>query len=226
MRIGLCTPCYGANVNNQYFLSAIATERMAVRLGHQIKFYTAPGCAVLPRVRNLLVSRALADGCDWVFFIDDDIAWEARDFFKMLEHGVDVVAAAPAKRHKRWNDDPAAVAKFPVGKITGMHTKVGRVWKMDAVASGFMAIRATTFEKMEGVTRACISEGRNTRNWFWLDFDDYDHDEGEDYNFCSKFIEAGGSVWVDPDVRVRHYAGNVCHDFCLADSETKEERVA
>jgi len=230
MRIGLCTPCYQETVHHDHMLSVIATDRTAIRNGIDLKHYTAPGCAVLPRVRNRLVARALADKCDWIVFADDDIAWNAKDFFKLTGHEVDLVAAGPAKRHHRWDEKPAAVAKFPKdGPIVGKITPVGRIWKMDGVATGLMAIRATIFEKLESITTAYVTEGVSVRTWFWFDLIPGDgslEDEGEDYNFCRKVREVGGSCWVDPDIRVRHYTGNVCHDLCFADIEASAKPEA
>jgi glycosyltransferase involved in cell wall biosynthesis len=229
MRIGLCTPCYNEQVHYDYMLSVMAVDRMAAKAGHELKTYIAAGTAILPRVRNRLVAQAMADKCDWIVCIDDDIGFNADDFFKLFKHGVDIVAAAPAKRHHRWDEEPAAVAKFPQGNITGMHTPVGRLWKMDACATGFMAIRSTVIDRLEPVTRPYVTEGTPVRDWFWLDMIEINGqitDEGEDYNFCRKFRSVGGECWVDPDIRVRHYTGSVCHDVCLADAEIKEEEAA
>lgn len=229
MRIGLCTPCYEETVHNDYLLSVINIDRMAAKLGHELQIYVAPGTAILPRVRNRLVAKAMADKCDWIVFVDDDIGFNADDFYKLFSHGVDVVAAAPAKRHHRWDEQPAAIAKFPRSTITGKITQAGRIWKMDAVATGFMAIRSSVIEKMEAVTTPYVTEGVQVRSWFWLDMVELDGkttDEGEDYNFCRKWIELGGECWVDPDIRVRHYTGSVCHDVCLADAEIREEEAA
>lgn len=226
MRIGLCTPCYNEQVHYDYMLSVMAVDRMAAKAGYELKTYIAAGTAILPRVRNRLIAQAMEEKCDWIVCIDDDIGFNADDFFKLLSHGVDVVAAAPAKRHHRWDEQPAAIAKFPQGNIVGMHTKVGRLWKMDAVATGFMAVRSTVINRMEPVTKPYMTEGTQVRDWFWLDMITLDGqvtDEGEDYNFCRKFIAVGGECWIDPDIRVRHYTGNVCHDVCLADVEIKEE---
>lgn len=234
MRIGLCTPIRDGKVHFEHMLSVVATLKLASRLGVKVNHYTAPGCAVLPRVRNRLVSTALADECDWVTFIDDDIAWNAPDFFKLPEHGVDVVAGAGAKRHKRWDESPEVVAKWPPGQLIGAHTKVGRIWKVDGLGAGFMAIKADVFRKMDAVTTRYTCDGDPQkypmRTWFWLDLipgaDGVMEDEGEDYNFCRKWREVGGSCWVDPDIRLRHYDGNVCHDRCLADMETAKQEAA
>lgn len=229
MRIGLCTPCYNEQVHYDYMLSVMNVDRMATQLGHEVRTYIAAGTAILPRVRNRLIAQAMVDQCDWIVCIDDDIGFNAEDFFKLFKHGVDIVAAAPAKRHHRWDEQPAAVAKFPQGNIIGMHTAAGRLWKMDAVATGFMAIRSTVIDRLEPATRPYVTEGTQVRDWFWLDMITLDGqvtDEGEDYNFCRKFISVGGECWVDPDIRVRHYTGSVCHDVCLADAEIKEEEAA
>jgi len=226
MRIGLCTPCYNEQVHYDYMLSVMDTDRMAARLGHDLKTYIAAGTAILPRVRNRLVAQAMADKCDWIVCIDDDIGFNAADFFKLLQHGEKIIAAAPAKRHHRWDEQPAAVAKFPRDKIMGKRTEAGRIWKMDAVATGFMAIHTSVIKEMESVTKPYVTEGAQVRTWFWLDLIQIDGqitDEGEDYNFCRKWIALGGECWVDPDIRVRHYTGSVCHDICLADAEIKEE---
>lgn len=229
MRIGLCTPCYNEQVHYDYMLSVMAVDHMAAKLGHELKTYIAAGTAILPRVRNRLIAQAMEDQCDWIVCIDDDIGFDAEDFFKLFKHEVDIVAAAPAKRHHRWDEQPAAVAKFPKGNISGKRTDAGRLWKMDAVATGFMAIHSSVIKRLEPVTVPYIADGSPVRNWFWLDMITIDGqlmDEGEDYNFCRKFTQIGGECWIDPDVRVRHYTGSVCHDVCLADAEIKEVEAA
>lgn len=233
MRVGLCTPCRDGAVHHQHMLSVVATLKLASRRGVMVNHYTAPGCSVLPRVRNRLVATALADGCDWIVFIDDDIAWEPADFFKLIDHDVEVVAAAPAKRHKRWDEAPDVALKYPDRPTIGVRTAAGRLWRVDGLATAFMAIRADVFVKMEVVTRPFTCEGDPQRypmrTWFWLDLIAMIGgvmDEGEDYNFCRKWIEVGGACFVDPDIRLRHYDGNVCHDRCLADMETRKEEAA
>lgn len=227
MRVALCTPCRSGTVHHQHMLSAMDTRMLAARKSIQWRHYTAPGCSVLPRVRNRLVSAALADGCDWVVFVDDDIAWDAADFFRLMEHGEKVVGAAPAKRHKRWDEQPAAVFAPLDGDIPGKVTSAGTLWEVKGLATAFLAIHASVFRELEDMTQAYWSEGapHETRNWFWFDLQTIDGrfmDEGEDYHFCRKWREIGGRCFVDPHIRLRHYDGNVCHDFCAADLIMKE----
>jgi hypothetical protein len=233
MRVGLCTPCRNGTVHHQHMLAVIETFKLSSQRGINISHYTAPGCAVLPRVRNRLVAAALADQCDWIVFVDDDIAWNAPDFFKLIDHGVEVVGGAPAKRHHRWDEEPDVALQWPQGPMIGAFTKPGRLWKADGIATAFFAIRADVFTRLEKVTSPYTCQGDPKtypmRTWFWLDLIDDGtelQDEGEDYNFCRKWREIGGHCWVDPDIRLRHYDGNVCHDRCLADMETTKAEAA
>lgn len=217
-------------------MAAIQTFDLARQNGIELRQYTAAGCPVLPRVRNRLLADALADECEWAVFIDDDIVWHPEDFFKLLSHGVDVVAAAPPKRHKRWDERPSCAVRFPRdGHIEGRMTSQGRIWKVEGLATAFMAIRLSVLKSIEPVTQAfaydgCRDEsGAVMRNWFWYDIidagDGLKTDEGEDYYFCSRVIQQGGSVWVDPDIRLQHYDGNVCHDHALCDDEIPREQA-
>jgi glycosyltransferase involved in cell wall biosynthesis len=221
-------------VRHEYTLSLIATERMAVHRGIEVNPYILTG-PVLPRVRNAAVANALADKCDWIVFVDDDIGWSANDFFKLMQHDLDVVAAAPANRHQRWDDQPGVSLKFPPdNRITGKMTNAGRVWQVLGLGTAFLAIKADVFSKMDSVTQPYTYDDdphrHPMRTWFWLDLipgrGEMMEDEGEDYNFCRKWREIGGHCWVDPDIRLRHYDGNVCHDRCLADMETTKAEAA
>lgn len=207
--------------------SVIEVLKEAGRRCDTVHHFIAPGCSILPRVRNRLVSMALAEGCEWVVFVDDDIGFEARDFFKLFGYGVDVVGAGPAKRHARWDEKPAAVVKFGKRELTEIQTSTGRLWQVERLATAFLAIRAPVFDALKPVTEAYWSEGdpgkHETRTWFWFDLirEGRVRDEGEDYNFCRKWHSVGGECFLDPDIRLRHYDGNVCHDFNPADMQIK-----
>lgn len=237
MKVAILTPCYQGTVHHLHMTAVVRTFDLARQKGIELVQYTAAGCPVLPRVRNRLLADALANGCDWAVFIDDDIAWQPEDLFKLIEHGVDVVAAAPPKRHKRWDEKPSCAVRFPKSRqIEGRITKAGRIWKVDGLATAFMAIRLSVLASIEDVTQAhvydgiCKRAGAVMRNWFWYDIidagDGLKTDEGEDYYFCSRIIEKGGSVWVDPDIRLSHYDGNVCHDHALCDDEVAAQAAA
>ena len=226
MIVALCTPCRSGSVRYEHMHSCLDTFQAANKRGITLVHLVAAGCSILPRTRNQLVAVALEKGAEWVVFVDDDIAFDAADFFKLIDHDVDVIGAAPARRHKRWDEKPMSVVKPKGGgKIKQYETAVGRLWEVERLATAFIAIRATVFKDIEQLTEPYRSDGRRyaTRTWFWFDLHEVDGevwDEGEDYNFCRKWVAAGGTCFLDPDIRLRHYDGGVCHDYCPADMET------
>ena len=233
MRVGICTPSGDGYPHHQYSFSVDAVRCQAGSKGIDLKQYVVAGNSILPFVRNHLVGKALADGCDYVFFWDDDIACDAKDFFKLIEWNVDIVAAAPAKRHKRWDEEPnSAFRLLSDGQVIEHKTKRGRLWEVPGLATAFMAIKATVFRDIEHLTQRYYTDGDEgefqVRDWFWLALKQIDGrlmGQGEDYNFCDKWSAVGGELFLDPDVRLRHYDGNVCFDCCPADFETKQKEV-
>src|SRR5512139_3722942 len=227
MKVAICTPCRAGYVRYEHMLSCIDTFTLARQRDVSLFHFVAAGCSLLARTRNQLVAAALEKDCDWIVFIDDDIGLSAEDFFKLIDHDVDVVGAAPARRHRRWDDKPAVAVK-PIDKnvVTEFETTVGRLWEVERLATAFLAIRTSVFKAIEPLTEPFRSEENKyrTRTWFYHDLIEIDGelwDEGEDYNFCRKWVNVGGTCFLDPDIRLRHYDGNVCFDYCASDMEGK-----
>lgn len=225
MKVALATPTRSGYVRNEHMLSCIDTTTLANNKGIALAHLVGAGCSLIARARNQLVAVALEQKCDFIVFVDDDIAFKPEDFFKLIDHDVDVVGAAPARRHKRWDQQPHVVVKPKGGDTVKQYeTAVGRLWEVERLATAFLAIRATVFKDIEPLTEPFRSDGKryDTRTWFFHDLVEIDGDvwdEGEDYNFCRKWTHMGGTCFLDPDIRLRHYEGNVCHDFCPADME-------
>lgn len=226
MKVTLVTPCRSGFVHWDHMLSVGATFALAYRKGIEFVHHVLPGCPLLNRARNRLVAQALHEGADYLFCIDDDIAWNAPDFFKLLDWDVDVVAAAPSKRFNRWDEKPDAAVQYFPGEITEIRHARGRLWYVSGIATAFAAIKTDVFRKMESVTEPYVSDGADLtecRNWFWneiIPLNGRMQDEGEDYNFSRKWRSLGGDCFVEPDIRLRHYSGNVCFDSCPADFAT------
>ena len=70
------------------------------------------GHANVCRSRNILAALALGNGATDIVFIDSDVGWDVRDFMRLINHDVDVVAGAIIRRsfdkHEyafRWREE-------------------------------------------------------------------------------------------------------------------------
>lgn len=222
MRLAVLTPSLTGQVHLEHSESMgdLRVECMRRRV-HMKRFFNK-GCSVLPRTRNVLAASALLDNPDWILWVDGDIAFNPADVFRMIDYGVDIVAAAPQRRTKKWGE--AGSVALDCGDGMPERSANGLV-KCKGVATAFMLVRADVFRALAGTSDA---PSYNTRDagpsvtarlfkWFWYEMDEEGFDVGEDYYFCRRAAKHGFQSWCDPDVRLRHFEGMVEHSLCLAD---------
>jgi hypothetical protein len=134
-----------------------------------------------------------------LFWIDSDIEWEPDDFFRLLQSDKQVISGC-----YMLEDETVTVYNEPLGPA--MHKtdilKLKTPFKCAGVGFGFLAVKSGVFERME-------------RPWFsstWIDIKNPTTGQierkfplmGEDLSWCTKVIDMGIDIWVDPLVRVGH----------------------
>lgn len=137
--------------------------------------------------RNNLVRETLNYGSEWLFFLDDDHAFDRNILIRLLSHEKDIVASlytqrvrpfAPIAYSKR--DDDGTYAALDL-------TKYGKedLVPVRAAGTGGMLIRSEVFRAMEDP-------------WF-------EHGKAsEDLLFCEKAKNAGFQVYCDLGARLGH----------------------
>lgn len=197
------------------------------------------GCPVLPRVRNAQVAMGLAQGCDAVLFIDDDIGFDAADVVRMINHGVGLVGAIPQKRNHRWNDPPRLAVSangLRLDKATGLGIPTEPRLPM-----ALTLIAAQVFRDIReaGLAAPFVypNAGRDAQEHLAMYFGyelnpcpewsaEYDlaqelgienpmSEDGEDHYFCRRAALVGWDSVIDTEVELRHWEGQVCHDYSI-----------
>ena len=251
MKIALLTPMYDGRAHDDYMRSVSASMRALAKDGHVVGWYTATNSAILYRARNQLVAQALADAADLLIWIDSDIGFDVasmRDLVAHLERGEAIVAGAPQKRSRRWNEAPGvAFRPFEEGPLrTDEHGLI----PVRGLATAFLGSRAEVYRAMlEGhEARRVIIPGTDARTWpysalyFWhgvekiddpvvlraaaelgVDPDHLHQDVGEDYWFCERALELGFTPKLAPGLRLRHWEGRCVHDFAFEPSPAEGE---
>jgi hypothetical protein len=175
------------------------------------------GINPIASARNVALAEFLASDCEDLVFVDDDVAWESGALTRLLRYPVDFVMGAYPYRNDsgdfpvRWGGPP--------GRELWADKKTGLL-EIDGAGFGFARLSRACVEQMvkayasleyderaapNGVAWCLFShEIRGRVNW------------SEDMNFCRRWRDIGGKVWVDPEI-LFHHIGNQAFSGRLGD---------
>lgn len=183
------------------------------------------GSSNLPRARNELVARFLASDCTDMIFIDDDMGWRPEAIVRLLASDKPVIAGVGRKRVDRPNTDPAVwcVHLEPGAASAIVQDEFGAV-EVLAVGTALMKIERGVFERLIALHPEWKRAGHDGMSdkvkacyYQFFRFDPDDSVEmGEDFVFCRRWREAGGSVWIDPAIWLAH-VGSKSYAGCIAE---------
>ena len=167
--------------------------------------------------RAAMLRKALDAHADVIVFIDHDVSWKPQDLLKLIETDGDVVAGL-----YRFKVEGEVRYMGVLDDIDGaVQVREDGCIKAALVPAGFLKITRNTVNKfMQAYPHLMYGERCNpsvdlfnfgAHNWkFW----------GEDYAFSRNWTDAGGEIWIVPDLDITHhsaeqdFAGNY-HRFLL-----------
>ncbi len=208
MKLVIATPFYNMSGWSPYIKSlAVTMHFLAKHTPIEAQFWSLNGDSYVERARNTIANRFMETDNTHLMFIDSDMEWDIEGFTKLIASDVDVVGAGyPCKN--LWdfygcilhtNEDELKTPK--VDPKTGLISAWG-------VPTGFMKIRRQVFEKLAAA---------QPDNFYLMKRKDSDEPDkcynffgripplGEDISFCRRWVEIGGELWVQPEVRIIHY---------------------
>jgi hypothetical protein len=136
---------------------------------------------------------------DKVIWIDSDITWDPIDFFKLYESDKDIISG-----NYLMEDRHVPIYNQPRGGMMpeDMLLKMKEPFKVAGAGFGFIAVKSGVFENMPRpwfgpvpVPNVDEETGEKTEDFILI---------GEDLAWCTKAINSGFDIWVDPSVRVTH----------------------
>lgn len=171
------------------------------RHGHDALFGHICGQCMLPHARNTVVSRFMASPATDLIMIDDDNWSQVGTIAKLVSHAVDVVGA-PCLRKIQGDE------LWPIAWHTDRPIKRETNGLIDVEHTGTGIIR---------LTRACLERMifEQKARWYddslagkaWPVFEFAVRDNawyGEDVEFCQRWRDLGGKVYIDPDIKTSH----------------------
>jgi hypothetical protein len=187
------------------------TQLLLAQLGVQSWMQFVVGNSNLPRARNELVAGFMGSGYDDLLFIDDDMDWDPNDVIRLLASEREVIGGVGCKRVMLADTDQKKWCVRVLDKDVTQDA-MGAV-EVAGVGTGFLKISRCVFERMaeahpEWKRKPLPEMPDEVKKWFYAFFR-FDHDEdgeeyGEDIWFCLDWRRLGGTVWVDPGIKLGH----------------------
>ncbi len=172
-----------AGETGRYTQFAICMQSLAFRVPHGSSIRWVMGNDIAES-RNQACAEI--DG-DWIWFIDDDHAFQEDILVKLLSHGVDIVTPLCLRRNQPFLPVPCVDDDFMDLNLYGESELV----EVQHAGSSGMLIRRRVLDALEPP-------------WFELAHEPDGRPVSEDVNFCRRAVEAGFKIHVDTGVRLGH----------------------
>lgn len=174
----------------------LAEQFLAAEQGIHLLVEWEVGCSLIGDARNRLAKRFLATGLKAMVFVDADMSWRAGSLMSLVKSSKDVIGGTyrPKTDEERFH-------------VHGKAAKVGKLYSVGGLPGGFIKISRRALMKLR--ERAKSYQGTDetpTYDFFPMGFHRGSY-YGEDYGFCRLWREAGGEVFLDPTLILRHHDG-------------------
>lgn len=231
--VWIAIPAYTGTIHLGTMRSLITDMLMLVERGDRVHIFDESGNAMIADCRALIVAKFLeGDGTDLVF-LDSDVCWEAGKLVKLVDDPVDFrVGIYPQRKDPigycvRWDQSKPELIADPKTGLLGI----------DGAPAGFMVLSRACLERMtERYSELSTWNGEVASRKYCALFDPYWMNDvplptggrgslklGEDYSFCQRWIDIGGRIWVDPEIKMGHVGYKT---FCGSLGDWLRERHA
>ena len=216
----VCTPAYGGLMNFEYVTSLLLLERAAREASIEVHFQFLANESLIQRARNFLCDFFMKSDCTHLMFIDADIQFDPADVLRMMATDVDLIGGVYPKKMLHWE----RMGTLSTAQLTALQRGdqsplldvvntsilesdvVKQIDRVRWVGTGFMLIKRVVMERMQANNpeRTFLANGQRMFTYFdcalWNDT--Y---LSEDYYFCERWRELGGTVHSAPWTKCVHW---------------------
>lgn len=198
MKIGIAFPARDI-VNTSFAFDAL--NMMGFTVKHRPKWelvtYTSTGTMIFDQ-RIKLAQEAIADGCDWLLWLDTDMRFPKDALLRLMERGKEIVAANYTSR------------QIPPEPVSFTLTDEGKRWRRVPTLPESKGI-----EEVDGIgfglclTKVSVLRALNKpdKPMFWFQYSLKNQTVlGEDIFFCINAASEGFKIYIDHDLskEVKH----------------------
>lgn len=228
MHFHFATPCYSGNIMEPCFGSYMRFALLAMKYGINFSLDTMVNESLIPRGRNNLVAKFLANPqATHLMWVDADIRWDPEAVLRMALYDAGVVCGLyPMK---------GIPIRYVLNALPG-GKRIGPLLEVSTSGTGFMLIKREVIEKLvaampETKYKDSLNLGEQFEPFMYALFDTMVDENGhylsEDWTFCKRVREKLNiPIWVDTEVKLDHcgtynFQGNTDEIKKLADEWEK-----
>lgn len=203
-KLFIAIPAYDGKLNIKTAFALAQLMPKALSLGVSVFLSDMSGCSIITMARNSLVNEFLKTDSTDMLFIDSDVIVTPDDVLRLLcQHtGRDVTAGMYPRR--------ASDKRFFLDVYYDQRGDLefeGSLMRANRVGTGFMMVSRNIIERMVEAHPEWQYENKEGNGTVSALFDFAVKDGkfvGEDYLFCDRVRDMGGSIWVDVDISLPH----------------------
>lgn len=204
MIISVGIPVYDGKLPLQLVLCLLAETSVAQAMGDQLNFTFLPSCSNLAMGRNQLVKQFLESDADRLVFIDADVTFEMGSIIKLAHAKCDFVGGA--YRLKQANEN------YPIGWLKDPELKQNAEGFVEVaiVPTGFLSLSRNVFKTFRENYPDREYQIGGVKNYCYFQIPYFDGAlYTEDAFFCREWKEIGGKIFLDPNLTLTHWDGNI-----------------
>lgn len=208
MSLLICTPMFGGKCDREFFNSCLELQRELTRVGMTHDFLTVANESLITRGRNKMAATFIEMNYEAMLFLDADIEFSPADVAALWNLEKPVAGGcysrkAPGEVPKVWKDG-----------VERRLSEFDAPFTADRLATGFLMIRREALDVLRDKNRAIDydEQGRcweffNTPIINWANHAGWNNRMmwSEDYYFSDLWVKAGGELWTDPSIRLKHW---------------------
>ena len=240
--IVICTPCYGGQVFQNYFMSILRFVFMANKHSIPVSFIVRGGDSLIPRIRNSIVAEVLASPqYTHLMWVDADIGFDPEAIIRLILADKDVACGLYPLKKIVWPEKlpadmtlaefNARYTHYPYNPLPGaVFDQDGFVEVRDA-PTGFMLVKREVLERMVAhypdlkytpeIMLGLEGLADTIANFHYRFFDVMTEPNNgrylsEDYAFCRRWQEMGGKIYIDGRSKLTHQGSHMFEGDFLA----------
>jgi hypothetical protein len=209
---------YGGQCCSEYTKSMLELKGSMEKYNHQMTGIFVGNESLIPRARNKIAHIFLTTDASHLLFMDGDQSFEPRDIVKLIKADKDIIVGIVPMKGINWervrqgalknhNNLEALTGIFNIRELPGHQMSADPLEPFQILygGSGYMLIHRSVFEKLAPTTPTYSDRGgAKVHNFFSAEIVGEEL-LSEDFLFCHKYREIGGTVWAAPWCQVGHF---------------------